>query len=79
MPHKDDQFWAATGITFSIGTSTDLYEARQFLIENFYPDEPIFRYSLHGLLQHDCAVMRCDFNRKIPLEAAQHDCAVKLK
>ena len=37
------------------------------------------KYSLHGLLQHDCAVMQRNFNRKIPINAAQHNCAVNLK
>ena len=39
----------------------------------------IIKYSLHGLLQHDCTVVRRDFDRKIPFTAAQHDWAVKLK
>ena len=43
MPHKDEKFWSAAGITFSVGTPKDLFDARQFLTENFYPDEPIFR------------------------------------
>ena len=43
MPHKDEKFWTAAGISFSVGTPKDLYEVRQFLIENFFPDEPIFR------------------------------------
>ena len=40
---KDAEFWAAAGVTFSIATSKDRNESKKFLIENFFPDEPVLR------------------------------------
>jgi len=40
---KDAEFWAAAGVTFSIGSRKDRRDLKNFLIENFFPDEPMFR------------------------------------
>ncbi len=40
---KDAEFWAAAGVTFSVATPKDKRESKQFMIENFFPDEPMIR------------------------------------
>jgi hypothetical protein len=43
MPSKDAEFWSAAGITFSVANHNDRREVKEFLFENFFPDEPIIR------------------------------------
>jgi len=44
MPSKDVEFWAAAGITFTIANLSDRRDVKEYLFENFFPDEPIIRW-----------------------------------
>jgi hypothetical protein len=46
---KDSEFWDAAGIAFSVAGAKDRKDIKKFLAENFFPDEPIFRFQCYKL------------------------------